>query len=118
MKRALIAAAALLAAASTLTVATPAQAADESITVNFSVAGGSPTYRASGWIYGMTEDASGPADHFYRDVKFRYMRAGGEGGRAASNSSPVNHGNAPSRVGEAGSRTGSIRGKATRRKSR
>ncbi|MFC8799127.1 RICIN domain-containing protein [Promicromonospora sp. NPDC057138] len=25
----------------------------------------------------MTEDASGPADHFYRDVKFRYMRAGG-----------------------------------------
>ncbi|WP_223167868.1 hypothetical protein [Nonomuraea sp. SYSU D8015] len=25
----------------------------------------------------MTENASGPADHFYRDVKFRYMRAGG-----------------------------------------
>jgi hypothetical protein len=67
----------LLAAASVGTVAAPAQAADESITVNFSVAGGSPTYRASGWIYGMTENASGPADHFYRDVKFRYMRAGG-----------------------------------------
>src|SRR5687768_6241202 len=32
----------------------PASAADESITVNFSVTGGSPTYRASGWIYGMT----------------------------------------------------------------
>jgi Ricin-type beta-trefoil lectin domain-like len=58
-------------------VAQPAHAADESITVDFSVAGGSPTYRASGWIYGMTEDASGPADHFYRDVNFRYMRAGG-----------------------------------------
>jgi hypothetical protein len=70
-------AAGLLAAAALTTIATPAQAADESITVNFSVAGGSPTYRASGWIYGMTEDASGPADHFYRDVKFRYMRAGG-----------------------------------------
>ncbi|GAA1383977.1 RICIN domain-containing protein [Catellatospora chokoriensis] len=55
----------------------PAAAADESIAVNFSVTGGSPTYRASGWIYGMTEDASGPADHFYTDVKFRYMRAGG-----------------------------------------
>ena len=27
--------------------------------------------------YGMTEDASAPADHFYRDVKFRSMRAGG-----------------------------------------
>jgi hypothetical protein len=57
--------------------ASPAAAADETITVNFSVAGGSPTYRASGWIYGMTENASGPADHFYTDVKFRYMRAGG-----------------------------------------
>jgi hypothetical protein len=55
----------------------PAHAADEAITVNLSVAGGSPTYRASGWIYGMTENASGPADHFYRDVRFRYMRAGG-----------------------------------------
>lgn len=66
-----------LVAASLFTVSAPAQAADESITVNFSVAGGSPTYRASGWIYGMTENAAAPADHFYRDVKFRYMRAGG-----------------------------------------
>jgi hypothetical protein len=66
-----------VAMASAVAVGIPAQAADESISVNFSVAGGSPTYRASGWIYGMTEDASGPADHFYRDVKFRYMRAGG-----------------------------------------
>ncbi|WP_043628897.1 RICIN domain-containing protein [Nonomuraea candida] len=57
--------------------ATDAQAADESITVDFATAGGSPAYRASGWIYGMTENASGPADHFYRDVKFRFMRAGG-----------------------------------------
>ena len=64
--------------ASSITVAsTPASAADETTTVNFSIAGGSPTYRASGWIYGMTENASGPADHFYTDVKFRYMRAGG-----------------------------------------
>lgn len=57
--------------------ATPARAAAESIFVDFSVAGGSPSHRASGWIYGMTEEAAGPADHFYRDVKFRYMRAGG-----------------------------------------
>jgi hypothetical protein len=66
-----------LVAASLLTMPAPAQAADESISVNFSVAGGSPTYRASGWIYGMSENAAAPADHFYRDVKFRYMRAGG-----------------------------------------
>ncbi|WP_347597606.1 RICIN domain-containing protein [Acrocarpospora sp. B8E8] len=63
--------------ASLVTTATPARAADESITVDFSAGGGTPTYRASGWIYGMTENASGPADHFFRDVKFRYMRAGG-----------------------------------------
>ncbi|MEV0819914.1 RICIN domain-containing protein [Nonomuraea rubra] len=61
----------------TLLPSVPAHAADESITVDFAVAGGSPTYRASGWIYGMSEDASAPADHFYRDVKFRAMRAGG-----------------------------------------
>lgn len=67
-----------LVAASVVTLAAPAaRAADESITVNFSVTGGSPTYRASGWIYGMAENASAPADHFYRDVKYRYMRAGG-----------------------------------------
>ncbi|MEH1123107.1 RICIN domain-containing protein [Micromonospora sp. CPCC 206061] len=76
MRRTLLALSALV-ATSLITDAAPARAADESITVNFSVAGGNPTYRASGWIYGMTENASGPADHFYRDVKFRYMRAGG-----------------------------------------
>jgi hypothetical protein len=66
-----------LIAVSLAVIAQPAHAADESIAVNFSVAGGSPTYRASGWIYGMTENASGPPDNFFRDVKFRYMRAGG-----------------------------------------
>ncbi|MGW4214427.1 RICIN domain-containing protein [Lentzea sp. NPDC004789] len=63
--------------ASVLALAMPAQAANESIGVDFSVTNGTPTYRASGWIYGMTENAAAPADHFFRDVKFRYMRAGG-----------------------------------------
>jgi len=57
--------------------ARPALAADESISVNFSVTNGTPTYRASGWIYGMTEDGTNPPDNFYRDVKFQAMRAGG-----------------------------------------
>ncbi|MBE3015009.1 ricin-type beta-trefoil lectin domain protein [Microbispora sp. NEAU-D428] len=69
--------AAALVVASVLATAAPAQAADESITVDFSVAGGSPTYRASGWIYGMTENAAAPPDNYFTDVKFRYMRAGG-----------------------------------------
>jgi hypothetical protein len=59
------------------TATTPAQAGNESIAVDFAAAGGAPTYRASGWIYGMTEDASAPPGHFFRDVKFRAMRAGG-----------------------------------------
>ncbi|MFG1679344.1 ricin-type beta-trefoil lectin domain protein [Nonomuraea sp. NPDC049269] len=73
---ALLAAGALV-AASVVTAATPALAADQAITVDFSAGGGSPTYRAAGWIYGMTENASAPPDRFYTDVKFRYMRAGG-----------------------------------------
>ncbi|MEW9534800.1 hypothetical protein, partial [Microbispora sp. NPDC049125] len=65
-----------LAAASVVT-AGPAQAADQSISVNFASASGSPTYRASGWIYGMTENAANPPSNYFTDVKFRYMRAGG-----------------------------------------
>ncbi|MEJ3745629.1 ricin-type beta-trefoil lectin domain protein [Actinomycetes bacterium KLBMP 9797] len=69
--------AAVLTGGAMVGVAQPAYAADESISVNFSVASGTPTYRASGWIYGMTENAAGPPDNYFRDVKFRYMRAGG-----------------------------------------
>jgi hypothetical protein len=66
-----------LTGASAVALPAPAQAADESVSVDFSAVGGSPTYRASGWIYGMTENAAGPPDHFYRDVNFQAMRAGG-----------------------------------------
>ncbi|NUT94036.1 MAG: beta-xylosidase [Saccharothrix sp.] len=77
-RRRLRALAALLAVLTALPMfGLPAQAADESLGVDFSVTGAAPTYRASGWIYGMTEDASAPADNFFKDVKFRYMRAGG-----------------------------------------
>jgi Ricin-type beta-trefoil lectin domain len=58
-------------------IARPARAADESISVDFSVTNGTPTYRASGWIYGMTENGTNPPDNLYRDVKFQAMRAGG-----------------------------------------
>jgi hypothetical protein len=71
------AAAGLMAGTLLLTFPSPARAADEAISVDFSIAGGAPTYRASAWIYGMTENAAGPADHFFTDLKFRGMRAGG-----------------------------------------
>jgi hypothetical protein len=68
--------------------ATASHAADTSVTVDFATAGGAPTYRASGMIYGMTPDGSLPQDHFFKDIKWHFMRAGGaqlnSGGYATS----------------------------------
>ncbi|MFD6139059.1 hypothetical protein [Promicromonospora sp. NPDC060271] len=47
------------------------------VTVDFSDVRGAPTYRASGMIYGMTPDGSQPPDHFFTDIKWHLMRAGG-----------------------------------------
>ncbi|MGW2567796.1 RICIN domain-containing protein [Streptomyces sp. NPDC001537] len=63
--------------ATTLIPALPSQAADTSVTVDFATAGGAPTYRASGTLYGMTPDGSLPPDHFYKDIKWHFERAGG-----------------------------------------
>ncbi len=76
--RAISSVAVLMAAlASTLVPAAPSQAADTSVTVDFATAGGAPTYRASGMIYGMTPNGSLPQDHFFKDIKWHFMRAGG-----------------------------------------
>ncbi|WP_409467760.1 RICIN domain-containing protein [Streptomyces sp. HC307] len=56
---------------------TSAQAADTTVAVDFATAGGAPTYRASGTIYGMSENGSLPQEHFYKDIKWQFMRAGG-----------------------------------------
>jgi hypothetical protein len=63
--------------AATVVPAAPSQAADTTVTVDFATAGGAPTYRASGTIYGMSEDGSLPQEHFYKDIKWKFMRAGG-----------------------------------------
>ncbi|MFE3521277.1 RICIN domain-containing protein [Streptomyces sp. NPDC059161] len=67
---------------------TAAHAADTGVTVDFATAGGAPTYRASGMIYGMSPDGSLPQDHFFTDIKWHFMRAGGaqlnRGGYATS----------------------------------
>ncbi|MEV5439970.1 RICIN domain-containing protein [Streptomyces sp. NPDC052682] len=77
-RRAAASVAVLLAAlATTLVPAGPSQAADTSVTVDFSNAGGAPSYRASGMIYGLTPDGSLPPDHFFKDIKWHFERAGG-----------------------------------------
>ncbi|GHA74441.1 MULTISPECIES: RICIN domain-containing protein [Streptomyces] len=77
-RRAVACGAVLLAAlAATLLPAASSQASDTTVTVDFSASRGAPTYRASGTIYGMTEDGSLPQEHFYKDIKWKFMRAGG-----------------------------------------
>jgi hypothetical protein len=56
---------------------TAAHATDTGVTVDFATAGGAPAYRASGMIYGMTPNGSLPQDHFFKDIKWHFMRAGG-----------------------------------------
>ncbi|MGW0842834.1 RICIN domain-containing protein [Streptomyces sp. NPDC002787] len=63
--------------AAVLLPGTAAQAADTTVAVDFATAGGAPTYRASGTIYGMSENGSLPQEHFYKDIKWQFMRAGG-----------------------------------------
>ncbi|MGI5195784.1 RICIN domain-containing protein [Streptomyces sp. CA-288835] len=68
----------LLASVAAVTLpGTSAQAADTTVAVDFSTAGGAPTYRASGTIYGMTENGSLPQEHFFKDIKWKFMRSGG-----------------------------------------
>lgn len=88
-RRAISTLAVLLASlAGTVLPAVPSQAADTGVTVDFSTAGGAPTYHASGMIYGMTPNGSLPQDHFFKDIKWHFMRAGGaqlnSGGYATS----------------------------------
>jgi hypothetical protein len=55
----------------------PATASNETVVVDLSTTLGAPQYRASGTLHGMTEDGANPPDHFYRDIKWHFERAGG-----------------------------------------
>jgi len=52
-------------------------AANETVTVNFALNGGAPSYRASGFIYGLSQNATTPAQTLLSQIKVRFMRAGG-----------------------------------------
>ena len=60
-----------------VTLPAPANAASETVTVNLSSTLGAPQYRASGTLYGMTENATNPPDQYYRNIKWHFERAGG-----------------------------------------
>jgi hypothetical protein len=49
----------------------------DTVTINFASQAGPPSYRASGFIYGLSEDGTTPTQKLQSDVKIRYIRAGG-----------------------------------------
>jgi len=54
-----------------------AAAANETVTVNFALNGGTPTHRATGFIYGLAQNATTPAQTLLSQIKVKFMRAGG-----------------------------------------
>lgn len=68
---------ALVALALVVQPAAPAQAAVDSMTVDMSTYGGTPTYRASGFIYGLSQNGSTPSASLQSQIKVKTMRAGG-----------------------------------------
>ncbi|MEO3752503.1 beta-xylosidase [Streptomyces sp. B6B3] len=54
-----------------------AQTLDDSVTVDFATDLGAPQHRASGILYGITEDGANPPDEFFTGIDFRFERAGG-----------------------------------------
>src|ERR1043166_4090621 len=55
----------------------PAHAQVDTMTIDMGLFGGGPTYRASGFIYGLSQDATRPVQSLLSQIKVRLMRAGG-----------------------------------------
>jgi len=47
------------------------------VTINFASPSGVPAYRASGFIYGLSENGTTPALNLQSDIKVKFIRAGG-----------------------------------------
>jgi len=55
----------------------PAHAQVDTMTIDMGLFGGAPTYRASGFIYGLSQDATRPTQTLLSQINVRVMRAGG-----------------------------------------
>jgi hypothetical protein len=55
----------------------PAHAQVDTMTIDMGLFGGAPTYRASGFIYGLSQDATRPSQNLLSQINVRIMRAGG-----------------------------------------
>jgi hypothetical protein len=54
-----------------------AHAAVDGMTINMAVSGGAPTYRASGFIYGLSANGATPPLTLQTQIKVKQMRTGG-----------------------------------------
>ena len=52
-------------------------AAKDSVTLDMATASGTPSYRASGFIYGISQDGSQPPNATLTDIKIQHLRCGG-----------------------------------------
>ena len=59
------------------TLIIPTATADDEVTIDFATQLGRPTYRASGFIYGISEDGTQPEQKLQKDIKIQFIRAGG-----------------------------------------
>ena len=50
---------------------------DDTVTVDMGSLSGAPTYRASGFIYGISQDGSQPPNALLTDIKITHLRCGG-----------------------------------------
>ena len=57
--------------------AAPSYAAVDGVTVDMTAYGGAPTYRASGFIYGVSPNGATPSQSLQSQIKVRVMRGGG-----------------------------------------
>jgi hypothetical protein len=55
----------------------PVYTSADSVTIDFATTYGAPTYRASGFIYGLSENGATPAFNLQSDIKVKFIRAGG-----------------------------------------
>jgi hypothetical protein len=62
---------------STPCVAPTPPAARDSVTIDLAMTEGAPTYRASGFIYGIAQDGNQPSNATLSDIKTKFLRVGG-----------------------------------------
>ncbi|WP_236062362.1 GH39 family glycosyl hydrolase [Actinacidiphila acididurans] len=73
----LAAAAAVLAVAAAALAPTPAAAADTSVTVDLNAQGAAPNHAGAGFLYGLSQDGSAPADSLLQPLAPTLFRGGG-----------------------------------------